>query len=110
MAETKTPGDKTLSVTSSKSTLSLKPRTETGMVRQSFSHGRSKQVVVERSRNGGRSATPSRNRRRSHPHRRPYGKARGAIQPAAAGARRVGSPRTVSRARAASRPASCCEP
>src|SRR5262245_29821416 len=28
-------------------TLSLKPRTETGVVRQSFSHGRSKQVVVE---------------------------------------------------------------
>jgi translation initiation factor IF-2 len=46
MVETKTPGDKTLSV-SSKSTLSLKPRTETGVVRQSFSHGRSKQVVVE---------------------------------------------------------------
>ena len=46
MAETKTPGGKTLSV-GGKSTLSLKPRTETGMVRQSFSHGRSKQVVVE---------------------------------------------------------------
>jgi translation initiation factor IF-2 len=46
MVETKTPGDKTLSVTP-KSTLSLKPRTETGTVRQSFSHGRSKQVVVE---------------------------------------------------------------
>jgi translation initiation factor IF-2 len=45
MAETKTPGDKTLSVGSK--TLSLKPRTETGVVRQSFSHGRSKQVVVE---------------------------------------------------------------
>jgi translation initiation factor IF-2 len=45
MAETKTPGDKTLSVSSK--TLSLKPRTETGVVRQSFSHGRSKQVVVE---------------------------------------------------------------
>jgi len=45
MAETKTPGDKTLHVGSK--TLSLKPRTETGVVRQSFSHGRSKQVVVE---------------------------------------------------------------
>jgi translation initiation factor IF-2 len=43
MSETKTPGDKKLSV----SKLSLKPRTETGVVRQSFSHGRSKQVVVE---------------------------------------------------------------
>jgi translation initiation factor IF-2 len=46
MAETKTPGDKTLSVGSK--TLSLKPRAETGTVRQSFSHGRTKQVVVEK--------------------------------------------------------------
>ncbi len=46
MAETKTPDGKTLSV-GGKPTLSLKPRTETGTVRQSFSHGRSKQVVVE---------------------------------------------------------------
>jgi translation initiation factor IF-2 len=46
MADTKTPDGKTLSV-GGKSTLSLKPRTETGTVRQSFSHGRSKQVVVE---------------------------------------------------------------
>ena len=45
MAETKTPDSKTLSVGSK--TPSLKPRTETGVVRQSFSHGRSKQVVVE---------------------------------------------------------------
>ncbi len=44
MSETKTPGDKKISVGK---TLSLKPRTETGVVRQSFSHGRSKQVVVE---------------------------------------------------------------
>ncbi|MDP2411255.1 MAG: translation initiation factor IF-2 [Pseudolabrys sp.] len=40
-SETKNPGEKKL-------TLSLKPRTETGVVRQSFSHGRSKQVVVEK--------------------------------------------------------------
>jgi translation initiation factor IF-2 len=46
MADTKNPGDKTLSVGSK--TLSLKPRTETGVVRQSFSHGRSKSVVVEK--------------------------------------------------------------
>ncbi|MGA2566053.1 MAG: translation initiation factor IF-2 [Pseudolabrys sp.] len=45
MSETKTPGEKKLSVTSK---LTLKPRTETGVVRQSFSHGRSKQVVVEK--------------------------------------------------------------
>ncbi|MGF6310984.1 translation initiation factor IF-2 [Bradyrhizobium sp. i1.8.4] len=46
MVDTKTPGDKTLSVPSK--TLSLKPRVETGTVRQSFSHGRTKQVVVEK--------------------------------------------------------------
>ncbi|WP_210419122.1 translation initiation factor IF-2 associated domain-containing protein, partial [Bradyrhizobium sp. NAS80.1] len=46
MVDTKTPGDKKLSVPSK--TLSLKPRVETGTVRQSFSHGRSKQVVVEK--------------------------------------------------------------
>jgi translation initiation factor IF-2 len=46
MADTKTPGDKTLSVPTK--TLTLKPRVETGTVRQSFSHGRTKQVVVEK--------------------------------------------------------------
>src|SRR5215831_7180543 len=46
MSETKHPGEKKLSV--SGKTLTLKPRTETGVVRQSFSHGRSKQVVVEK--------------------------------------------------------------
>ena len=46
MADTKNPGDKPLSVGAK--TLSLKPRTETGVVRQSFSHGRTKQVVVEK--------------------------------------------------------------
>jgi translation initiation factor IF-2 len=44
MNETKNPGEKKLSV----GKLTLKPRTETGVVRQSFSHGRSKQVVVEK--------------------------------------------------------------
>jgi translation initiation factor IF-2 len=47
--DTKTPGDKTLSVHPTK-TLTLKPRSETGVVRQSFSHGRSKAVVVEKVR------------------------------------------------------------
>ncbi|MBV9954409.1 MAG: translation initiation factor IF-2 [Pseudolabrys sp.] len=46
MSDTKTsdtkPGEKKLGAK-----LTLKPRTETGTVRQSFSHGRSKQVVVE---------------------------------------------------------------
>src|SRR4029077_17080036 len=46
MVDTKTPGDKTLSVPTK--TLTLKPRVEQGTVRQSFSHGRSKQVVVEK--------------------------------------------------------------
>src|SRR3954468_14412554 len=46
--DTKSPGEK-LSV-SSKTTLTLKPRAETGVVRQSFSHGRSKAVVVEKVR------------------------------------------------------------
>ena len=46
MVDTKTTGDKTLSVPTK--TLTLKPRVETGTVRQSFSHGRTKQVVVEK--------------------------------------------------------------
>src|SRR5262245_65748706 len=46
MSESKNPGEKKLSVSSK--TLTLKPRSETGTVRQSFSHGRSKQVVVEK--------------------------------------------------------------
>src|SRR4051794_8577154 len=46
MVDTKSPGDKTLSVPTK--TLTLKPRVETGTVRQSFSHGRTKQVVVDK--------------------------------------------------------------
>ncbi len=46
MADTTNPGDKKLGVTGK--TLSLKPRVETGTVRQSFPHGRTKQVVVEK--------------------------------------------------------------
>jgi translation initiation factor IF-2 len=45
MSETKAPGEKKIG---SGKTLTLKPRTETGVVRQSFSHGRTKQVVVEK--------------------------------------------------------------
>ena len=48
MAETEKAGEKKLSVTPSK-TLSLKGRgVEQGVVRQSFSHGRTKAVVVEK--------------------------------------------------------------
>src|ERR1700716_4049767 len=46
MVDTKSPADKTLSVPTKP--LTLKPRVETGTVRQSFSHGRTKQVVVEK--------------------------------------------------------------
>jgi len=46
MVDKSTPGDKKLSVPSK--TLTLKPRVETGTVRQSFPHGRTKQVVVEK--------------------------------------------------------------
>jgi len=42
----KSPGDRKLSVPNK--TLTLKPRVETGTVKQSFSHGRTKQVVVEK--------------------------------------------------------------
>ena len=48
MSDTKTGDEKTLSVTPTK-TLTLKPRgVEQGVVRQSFSHGRTKAVVVEK--------------------------------------------------------------
>ncbi|MEZ5841457.1 MAG: translation initiation factor IF-2 [Hyphomicrobiales bacterium] len=47
MSETKNPGDKTLSV-APKKTLTLKRGLEQGTVRQSFSHGRTKAVVVEK--------------------------------------------------------------
>src|ERR1700737_990241 len=59
MVDTKSTGDKTLSVPTK--TLTLKPRVETGTVRQSFSHGRTKQVVVEKRgkrRVGGDAAGP----------------------------------------------------
>ena len=78
MVDTKTPGDKTLSVPTK--TLTLKPRVETGTVRQSFSHGRTKQVVVEKRgkrRIGGDGplaeppARPSRLPPRPRPPRRP---------------------------------------
>ncbi|MDE2362285.1 MAG: translation initiation factor IF-2 [Hyphomicrobiales bacterium] len=47
MTDTKNTGDKTLHVGTAK-TLTLKRPVEQGMVRQSFSHGRSKAVVVEK--------------------------------------------------------------
>src|SRR5260370_38124887 len=47
MNDTKNNGDKTLTVAPTK-TLTLKRPVEQGVVRQSFSHGRSKAVVVEK--------------------------------------------------------------
>jgi translation initiation factor IF-2 len=47
MTDTKNPGEKTLTVAPSK-TLTLKRSVEQGVVRQSFSHGRTKAVVVEK--------------------------------------------------------------
>ncbi|TPQ49070.1 translation initiation factor IF-2, partial [Prosthecomicrobium hirschii] len=46
MNDTKSTTDKTLHV-DVKKTLTLKPKSDTNVVRQSFSHGRSKAVVVE---------------------------------------------------------------
>src|SRR5216683_113141 len=48
MNDTNNTGEKTLGATPSKTTLHLKRPVEQGMVRQSFSHGRSKAVVVEK--------------------------------------------------------------
>jgi translation initiation factor IF-2 len=48
MSETNNSGEKTLGASSSKATLHLKRPVEQGTVRQSFSHGRSKAVVVEK--------------------------------------------------------------
>jgi translation initiation factor IF-2 len=48
MSETNNSGDKTLGAPAPKATLHLKRPVEQGTVRQSFSHGRSKAVVVEK--------------------------------------------------------------
>ncbi len=48
MSETNNSGDKTLGAVPAKPTLHLKRPVEQGTVRQSFSHGRSKAVVVEK--------------------------------------------------------------
>jgi len=47
MADTKDSGEKTFRVAPSK-TLTIKRSVEQGVVRQSFSHGRTKSVVVEK--------------------------------------------------------------
>src|SRR6202166_2813589 len=86
MSDTKTPGDKRLGV--SGKTLTLKPRTEAGVVRQSFSHGRSKRVVVEkvkrRSVGGPTEARPE--PARVEPARKPAAAAKAKAAPAPAAA------------------------
>jgi translation initiation factor IF-2 len=64
MSESKNSGDNTLSVAPTK-TLSLKRPVEAGIVRQSFSHGRSKAVVVEKVKR--RTVAPG----ETHPPREP---------------------------------------
>jgi translation initiation factor IF-2 len=89
MAETtEKTGDKKLSITSAK-TLSLKSRgSETGVVRQSFSHGRTKAVVVEKVR----SRTPGK------------AKAEAAPPPAATPARRSATGKAAASAAPATAP------
>ena len=48
MTDTKKPGDQTLHVSAPTKTLTIKRPVEQGVVRQSFSHGRTKAVVVEK--------------------------------------------------------------
>ena len=71
MVDTKTPGDKTLSVPTK--TLTLKPRVETGTVRQSFSHGRrsAASAASAATRPQRRRMRPNRPRPRLRPRRRP---------------------------------------
>src|SRR4029453_18912304 len=91
MVDTKTPGDK-LSMPSK--TLSLKPRVETGTVRQSFSHGRSKQVVVEKRgkrRLPGEGPAPA-----EAPAPEPAAKAAPAAKPASGGRAAPAAPRSGS--------------
>ena len=107
--DTKNPGEKTLSVSSTK-TLTLKPRTETGVVRQSFSHGRSKAVVVEKVKRRIERPGEAKTASRAPPLRRPPARADRARRRVARGARlrRTGTRRHTGRAARRSRPASCC--
>jgi translation initiation factor IF-2 len=93
MADQSTPGDKKLSVPSK--TLTLKPRVETGTVRQSFPHGRTKQVVVEK-----------RGKRRlggDAPSEAPHAPAPEPVKAAPATARAIGGRTAASQAPASSR-------
>src|SRR5262245_10825342 len=94
MSETKNPGEKKLSV--SGKTLTLKPRTETGVVRQSFSHGRSKQVVVEKVKRrvvGGPSEAKAEAAPAPEAKKAPVGKAGGASSRGLTAAEAAGKPK-----------------
>jgi len=80
MTETKHPGEK-LTVTPAKATLTLKrPGIEQGVVKQSFSHGRTKAVVVEKVK----SRRPEPTRAEAAPTAAPAGGAGAARKPLAA--------------------------
>ena len=94
MSDTKNPGDKTLHV--SPKTLSLKRPVEQGMVRQSFSHGRSKAVVVETVKR--RAVGPGKDEKPA-PRRRLRPRGGSAAPPAAAARRRSARRRRPERPR-----------
>ena len=109
MAETtEKTGEKKLSIATTK-TLTLKPRgSETGVVRQSFSHGRTKSVVVEkvRSRTPGQADGQGRARRAGARTKRRRPPASAAAAGNGRGGRRYRLRRR--RLRRRSRPAWCC--
>src|SRR3954465_8133688 len=80
MADNKNSGEKKLSV--SGKTLTLKRSAETGVVRQSFSHGRSKAVVVEKVKRRVIGAAPEPKAEAAAPAPAPAPKAKAATRPA----------------------------
>ena len=101
--ETKNPGEKTLKVAPTK-TLTLKRGVEQGVVRQSFSHGRTKPVVVEKVKR--RVVGPGEAKGEAAPAVERAPSARGA---SARSATPAAAPPRLPRPRP-SRPASCCAP
>jgi translation initiation factor IF-2 len=92
MSENKNPGDKTLSVHSTK-TLTLK-RGEQNVVRQSFSHGRTKPVVVEKVKRRALGDAPPPAPERVAAGLRPAAKATPSAAPAAAPSRPAPPPKS----------------
>ena len=104
MTETTKNGGEKLSVTSTKTLTLKRGGVEQGVVRQSFSHGRSKAVVVEKVKR--RVAGPGEARIEPRPLR-PRARARPARAGKGAG-RRPQRPRRGARPRRRKPPASCC--